>query len=61
MVYILIHGLGQDETSWNQVESLLLQQKIKVKKVSLYQLLQNQDFTYENLIKTIIEYFRQNV
>ena len=32
MVYILIHGLGQDETSWNQVESLLLQKKMKVKK-----------------------------
>ena len=53
MVYILIHGLGQDKTSWTQVESLLLQQKIKVREVSLYQLLQNQDFTYENLLITI--------
>ena len=59
MVYILIHGLGQDKTSWNQVESLLLQQKIKVRKVSLYQLLQNQDFTYENLFESFVQYCLQ--
>ena len=59
MVYILIHGLGQNETSWNQVESLLLQQKIKVRKVSLYQLLQNQDFTYENLFESFVQYCLQ--
>lgn len=59
MVYILIHGLGQDETSWNQVESLLLQKKMKVKKVSLYQLLQNQDFTYENLFESFVQYCLQ--
>ena len=37
----------------------MLQQKIKVKKVSLYQLLQNQDFTYENLFESFVQYCLQ--
>ncbi|MEJ8738059.1 hypothetical protein WKT02_11430 [Erysipelotrichaceae bacterium HCN-30851] len=36
MINILIHGLGQNETSWNEVEKELLIKEIKVEKPNLY-------------------------
>lgn len=51
MENILIHGLGQDEKSWEKIEENLKKEKIKVKSPNLFNLMENKEFNYKNLYK----------
>ena len=41
MINILIHGLGQNETSWNEVEKELFIKEMKVEKPNLYAMIKD--------------------
>ena len=56
MVNILIHGLGQNETSWNEVKNQLNNSEINVETPNLFNLAKNYQLSYENLYK-IFEFF----
>lgn len=56
MINILIHGLGQNEKSWNEVEKELLIKEIKVEKPNLYVMMKNKEFNYDTLYKQFVDY-----
>ena len=49
MKNILVHGLGQNETSWNKVEEELKSNSIKVEIPSLYSMLKDVTSDYATL------------
>ncbi|MCY3027761.1 alpha/beta hydrolase [Aerococcus sp. JJEM-2022a] len=49
MKNILIHGLGQDHTSWDQVKGYLDEENLAVQCPNLYELLKIDSYTYQNL------------
>ncbi|KAA9293107.1 MULTISPECIES: alpha/beta fold hydrolase [Aerococcus] len=49
MKNILIHGLGQDHTSWDQVKRYLEAEKLTVQCPNLYELFENDPYTYQTL------------
>ena len=51
MKNILIHGLGQNETSWNIVEIELNLHNIKIEKPNLYSMLKDSRINYSILYK----------
>ena len=51
MKNILIHGLGQNETSWNIVEIELNLHNIKIEKPNLYSMLKDTRINYSILYK----------
>lgn len=55
MQYLLIHGLGQDSSSWDKVISYMgVKEKITCTELSL--LLREGDITYSNLYKSFAQY-----
>lgn len=56
MINILVHGLGQNETSWNEVKALLQENRIEVETPNLFNLAKNYQLTYENLYKIFVDY-----
>lgn len=55
MQYLLIHGLGQDSSSWNKVISYMgEQEKIICPELSFF--LRDGDITYSNLYKSFSHY-----
>lgn len=53
MKNILIHGLGQNETSWNIVEIELNLHNIKIEKPNLYSMLKIQELIILFYIKNL--------
>ena len=51
MINILVHGLGQNESSWNKVKELLKENKIEVETPNLFNLAKNYQLNYENLYR----------
>ena len=49
MVNILIHGLGQNETSWNEVKNQLNNSEINVETPNLFSIVKNYQVNYENI------------
>ena len=49
MVNILIHGLGQNETSWNEVKNQLNNSEINVETPNLFSIVKNYQVNYENM------------
>ena len=56
MKNILIHGLGQNEVSWNKVEEELKNNNIKVETPSLYSMLKDITSDYDTLYKHFVNY-----
>lgn len=56
MVNILVHGLGQDETSWNEVKNQLNDTKIMVETPNLFSVVKNYQVNYENMYRTFADY-----
>lgn len=56
MKNILIHGLGQNEVSWNKVEEELKSNNIKVETPSLYSMLKDITSDYDTLYKHFVNY-----
>ena len=53
---ILIHGLGQNETSWNLVETELKNNNIKVEKPNLYSIIKNEKINYTTMFQKFADY-----
>ncbi|MCY3036313.1 MULTISPECIES: alpha/beta fold hydrolase [Aerococcus] len=49
MKNILIHGLGQDRSSWDQVKKYLDEESVTVQCPNLYELFENDPYTYQTL------------
>ena len=56
MKNILIHGLGQNEISWNKVEEELKNNNTKVEIPSLYLMLKDITSDYDTLYKQFVNY-----
>ena len=56
MINILVHGLGQNESSWNKVKELLKDNKIEVDTPNLFNLAKNYQLNYENLYRIFVNY-----
>ena len=56
MENILIHGLGQNEKSWEFIEKNLKKEEIKVKCPNLFDLMEDKEFNYQNLYKEFSNY-----
>ena len=56
MINILVHGLGQDEKSWNEVKNQLNNNGINVETPNLFSMVKNYQVNYENMYKTFADY-----
>lgn len=56
MINILVHGLGQDEKSWNEVKNQLNNNGINVETPNLFSIVKNYKVNYENMYKTFADY-----
>lgn len=56
MINILVHGLGQDEKSWNEVKNQLNNNGINVETPNLFSIVKNYQLNYENMYKTFADY-----
>lgn len=57
MKNILIHGLGQNDTSWNMVSEKLEKNDIKVETPNLYSMIKDKSFDYNFLFNEFMDYF----
>ena len=53
MAFILVHGLGQDSKSWNDVKKQL---DVAVNTPDLFKLLQNKEYKYQDLYDSFCSY-----
>ena len=49
MINILIHGMGQNGSSWDKVKTILNENNIDVKTPDVFQIAKNYQLNYENL------------
>lgn len=56
MKNILIHGLGQNDTSWNMVSEKLEKNGIKVETPNLYSMIKDKSFDYNSLFNEFTDY-----
>ncbi len=56
MANILVHGLGQDETSSNEVKNQLNNNGIKVETPNLFSIVKNYQVNYDNMYKIFADY-----
>lgn len=56
MINILVHGLGQDEKSWNEVKKQLNNNGINVETPNLFSIVKNYQVNYENIYRTFADY-----
>ena len=56
MINILVHGLGQDEKSWNEVKNQLNNNGINVETPNLFSNVKNYQVNYDNMYKTFADY-----
>ena len=56
MKNILIHGLGQNDTSWNMVSEKLEKNGIKVETPNLYSMIKDKSFDYNSLFNEFMDY-----
>ena len=57
MKNILIHGLGQNDTSWNMVSEKLEKNGIKAETPNLYSMIKDKSFDYNSLFNEFTDYF----
>lgn len=56
MINILVHGLGQDEKSWNGVRNQLNNNGINIETPNLFSIVKNNEVNYKNMYKTFANY-----
>lgn len=56
MKNILVHGLGQNQTSWSKVKEELSTNNINTETPNLFYLVKNYEVNYENTYKTFTDY-----
>ena len=56
MINILVHGLGQNEKSWNEVKSQLNNNGINVETPNLFSIVKNYQVNYENMYRAFADY-----
>lgn len=56
MKQILIHGLGQNETSWDKVKEEFIKNDIYVETPNIFDLVKKYEINYENVYKSFAEY-----
>ena len=56
MINILIHGMGQNESSWDKVKTILNEDSIDVKTPNLFDIAKNYQLNYENLYRVFADY-----
>ncbi len=56
MKNILVHGLGQNQTSWSKVKEELSTNNINTETPNLFDLVKNYEVNYENTYKTFTDY-----
>ena len=56
MINILVHGLGQNEKSWNEIKSQLNNNGINVKTPNLFSIVKNYQVNYENMYREFADY-----
>ena len=56
MINILVHGLGQDEKSWNEVKNQLNNNGINVETPNLFSIVKNYQVNYDNMYKAFADY-----
>ena len=56
MKNILIHGLGQNDTSWNMLSEKLEKNGIKVETPNLYSMIKDKSFDYNSLFNEFTDY-----
>lgn len=59
MTNILIHGLGQNESSWDLVKGELEKKNIKVEVPNLFSLIKDKSFNYTALFQEFADYCNQ--
>lgn len=56
MTNILVHGLGQNGKSWDEVKSQLRDNGINVETPNLFSLVKNHQINYENMFNSFADY-----
>lgn len=56
MENIILHGLGQNEKSWNRVVEELNKNKIQIRIPNLFSIDKDLELNYENVYKNFVEY-----
>ena len=56
MINILVHGLGQDAKSWNEIKNQLNNNGINVETPNLFSIVKNYQVNYDNMYKTFADY-----
>lgn len=56
MINILVHGLGQDAKSWNEIKNQLNNNGISVETPNLFSIVKNYQVNYDNMYKTFADY-----
>ena len=56
MINILIHGLGQNEKSWNEIKSQLNNNGINIETPNLFSIVKNYQVNYENMYRAFADY-----
>ncbi|HIT70953.1 MAG TPA: alpha/beta hydrolase, partial [Candidatus Scatovivens faecipullorum] len=56
MINILVHGLGQNEKSWNEIKSQLNNNGINVEIPNLFSIVKNYQVNYENMYREFADY-----
>lgn len=56
MINILVHGLGQNEKSWNEIKSQLNNNGINIETPNLFSIVKNYQVNYENMYRAFADY-----
>ena len=56
MINILIHGMGQNESSWDKVKTILNEDNIDVKTPNVFEIAKNYQLNYDNLYRAFADY-----
>lgn len=56
MINILIHGMGQNGSSWDKVKTILNEDNIDVKTPNVFEIAKNYQLNYDNLYRAFADY-----
>ena len=56
MINILIHGMGQNESSWDKVKTILNEDNIDVQTPNVFEIAKNYQLNYDNLYRAFADY-----
>ena len=56
MINLLIHGMGQNGSSWDKVKTILNEDNIDVKTPNVFEIAKNYQLNYDNLYRAFADY-----